>query len=191
LSSAIFPTFLGRAYSNTTQPTFDTLVNSSTSGRDVRVLTRQQAKRTFEVTFEFLTFTDKATLDAFFKARFGGWDDFLFDNFDDDTVAPATPQAFATADGATLAYQLPFYQFKATPTLIIYDNGVAGSPTISGTGLVTYSVAPLVNHVLSWSGGYYYRVTFQDKISYSEIFYQMWQTKVTLQETLAGCTTGN
>lgn len=192
MSNAIFPTFIGRAYDNGNIPTYDTLTQEAQSGRTIRIIGRTQPKRTFSITLEWLSFVDKRTLDDFFDARLGGYDDFLFDHYDDDLIDTTVPKKFATADGVSLVYQLPYLQFKASPTLTIYDNGVSGSPAIGSTGTVTYGVAPTAGHTLSWSGGYYYRVHFaDDKLDYTQVWSKGWSAKISLEEILTGATIGN
>jgi hypothetical protein len=111
MSNALLPTFRGLTWNVIKQPTFDTIIQTSASGREVRVTKRVNPIWEFEFTYSILddTFTDASgyselrDLMGFFLQRQGAFDSFLYQ---DPTDKSMSAQAFAPADGSTKAFQL-------------------------------------------------------------------------------------
>jgi uncharacterized protein (TIGR02217 family) len=113
------------------------------------------------------TLVEFQTLLAFFNARSGSFDSFLFMDPDDGSVVA---QPFGTGDGSTKTFQLvksfggytePVFT-PLTTGIQILDNGVtAGANSVNAdTGIVTFTTAPAAGHALTWTGSYYYRCRF-------------------------------
>lgn len=113
---------------------------------------------------------------GFFAAAAGAAGLWLFaDPFD----STATAQQFGTGDGSTTAFQMQrplgayggvtaydlIQNLNGTPS--IYVNGTLTTPaSISATGLVTFSTAPVAGATLTWTGSFYYLCHFtEDTIS--------------------------
>lgn len=104
------------------------------------------------------------------------------------TPALSTSQAIAIGDGATLAFSIIrslvvggaqelMQNFVLPP--FIFDNGALVNPvnyTIDQYGTLTFTVAPVAGHVISWTGQFYYRCHFLDDTwaELAEEFYQIW-----------------
>ena len=116
--------------------------------------------------------SDQATLLGFFNARNGGADSFLYTDPNDSV---ATTQQFGVGDGTTTTFQLArtlggFTEPITAPNVVttIFDNGtpVSGgnySVAFWGTstpGIVTFVTAPIVGHILTWTGTYYFPCRF-------------------------------
>lgn len=91
---------------------------------------------------------------------------------------------FATSNSADLAV----WGFQAEP---VYPSGSAGSYipttttavtltdiTVSSSGLITFTNAPLSGAVLTWTGAYYWRVRFKDdKLDFNQFASNFWELK--------------
>jgi hypothetical protein len=133
----------------------------------------------FEMTFPKLNsnFNDPtgylAKVAGFFMSMQGSANSWLYDSAvdNDNTIAAGAPAQFGVGDGSTKVFQLvrPIGDYQdliqnLNGTPVIYD---AGAPlgagvgySIDAKGVVSFTAAPLANHVLSWSGKYYYRCRF-------------------------------
>ena len=89
---------------------------------------------------------------------------------------------FATGDGATTSFQLTrtLNSFQE-PVYAVYgqtilDNGsAAGAYTIGPNGVITFSVAPVAGHTLSWYGYLYFGCRFlQDDLSFKRLMSYLW-----------------
>ncbi|MEO6983330.1 MAG: DUF2460 domain-containing protein [Edaphobacter sp.] len=102
-----------------------------------------------------------------FMATAGGANLFLFADPQDNTVTHAQ---FGLGDGVTTAFQLSrnIYGYPdivqnvdGTPT--IYVSGSVTAPaSISNTGVVTFSSAPALGEVLTWTGSFRYLCRFSE-----------------------------
>jgi uncharacterized protein (TIGR02217 family) len=175
MSNAVFPSFSGLAWPVKRKPAFNTKVFSATSGRETRISTTAYPKYDIELSFEYLSRADWASLMAFFNLRAGKYDSFLFTDAQDNSI---TAQSIGTGNGSKTQFQLvrnlggftePVENVNGTPS--IYLDGVLQSSgyTISSTGLVTFSSAPGNGVAVTWTGNYYWRVRFdQDTSEFSE-----------------------
>lgn len=100
----------------------------------------------------------------------------------------ATSQAIATGDGVTTAFTMirtfvtggaqdMIQNFVVAPS--IYDNGSLVNPvnyTLDQYGTLTFTVAPVAAHTISWTGVFYYRCRFKSDSwdSMQEDYYQIW-----------------
>ena len=123
---------------------------------------------------------------AFFNARSGSFDSFLWTDPDDNSV---TAQSFGAGDGSTISFQLtrtfggyaePVFDTNSTPAISV--NGVlktAGTDyTISSTGVVTFAAAPGSTLPLTWTGTYYRRVRFaSDSAEFAQFLKNLWELK--------------
>ncbi len=188
MSNAVFPALAGIGWPIVKTPAWSTAVKRATSGFERRVqLNNSYPLYEFTLAVPFLGSNwpmaggspnvDLLTLQDFYNARGGDFDNFLFDDIytPDDSV---TDMQFGTGDGTTAAFQLqrhlPGGSFgepvmNVNAMVNVKDNGSvippgagAGKYTISATGLVTFGTVPAAGHALTWSGTYYYRCRFAD-----------------------------
>lgn len=187
MSNVVFTPPKGLTYPVKKTPRFSTLIQSPASGRgELRVPLYNYPLFDFDLQFSYLpgaeqiVSSDAEYIMGLFGQMQGCYDTFLFSDPNDNT---ATNQLFATGDGTTTVFQL--IEAIGNMTCIVQnlngsatikDNGTTVTPTVSSTGLVTFSVAPLAGHSLTWSGQYYYRLRFvEDSLAdLEEILYQIW-----------------
>ncbi len=156
MGSAIFPKFLGAAFSITKTPKFRTLIHESASGKELRLALQAMPRWDITLTYEHLyarqryvspnqvpdttalidatniVANDWASLAGFFAARQGSYDDFLLDDQDEDPVVGAVNGLIGTGDGSTISFQLQrqLGQFNET---IQNVNGTPIQPTATWT----------------------------------------------------------
>src|SRR5579885_131809 len=130
MSSALFPKFLGAAFSITKAPRFNTLIQESTSGKELRLALQAIPRWEITLTYEYLyarqrylaanqvpdasalidpvnlIANDWAALAGFFAARQGAFDDFLLDDQDEDPVISEVNGLIGVGDGSTRSFQL-------------------------------------------------------------------------------------
>jgi uncharacterized protein (TIGR02217 family) len=102
-----------------------------------------------------------------FMATAGGANLFLFPDPQDNTVTQAQ---FGVGDGVSTSFQLSRNIYGAVDIIqnvngvpSIYVEGVLTIPaSISLTGVVTFTTAPIAGAVLTWSGRYYYLCRFDE-----------------------------
>lgn len=154
MSQALFPNLIGLGWDVVRTPTWSTNVQRTVSGREVRTSYYAAPIYKYSLGYNVLrqgaAFLEWQTLMGFYNARGGGYDSFLFDDPNDDTV---TAMAFGTGDGVTTAFQLkrtlggfaePIYNTNSVP--LIYNNAVLQTVgldyTISASGLVLFVMRP-------------------------------------------------
>lgn len=166
MSDVIFTPPRGLGWSVNITPTFNTEIQQSVAGREVRLQNYQNPIWEFALTFEYLLndpkFRDDTNstpleqLVGFFLQRGGQFDDFLiklsdFTQRQEDSVYSGQP--IGTGDGVILSFQLvrniggflEQVQNPANQSALVYVNDV---PKIQNTdytianGLVTFTLAP-------------------------------------------------
>lgn len=185
-----FPSLVGLGFPVDRKTLWSTARETAWNGTSAAFPNWSYPRYQFTVHFEFLgsgtvngvVNTDWQTLSGFFDQLFGGAALFQI-NIPDDSVA--TNQAFGTGDGVTTKFQLvrtmgvatcPVYSIQ---TSVIKDNGVTKTPitdyTIDNFGVVTFVVAPVAGHALTWTGTYDWYCRFDDDtLDFSNIFPSIW-----------------
>lgn len=91
---------------------------------------------------------------------------------------------FGTGDGSTRTFQLNRFinsfsepVFAAfNPTIV--DNGAPAGTNVVANGQVTFTVAPVAGHALTWFGAYYFGCNFaQDDLTFEQLVYLLWSGK--------------
>ena len=188
MSQSILPVLPGLTWQNAKAPGFATKVQESVGGTVIAAAFRPYPIRAYEVKHELLrsygAFTELATLYGFFCSMLGGFDTFLYDDPEDDTV---TKSLIGTGNGSALTFQLgrtfggffePVYNVNSSP--LIYVNNVLKTVvtdyTISASGLVTFTSAPGGGLPVQWTGTYYWRCRFEtDDLSFTEFANLFWE----------------
>jgi len=133
--------------------------------------------------------TELAEFMGFFNARHGSFDSFLYDNQEDNT---ATAQVFGTGDAVETVFQLTrtlgsTYGFTEPTQNIntitnIYFDDVIESPanySVDTLGVVTFNTPPGAGVVITWTGTFYYRVTFlEDMANFNLFMHKLWNLDV-------------
>lgn len=182
MSNAIFPTLPGLSWPVIKTPEWTTGIQKTASGRELRASYSSYPRWRIRLGFEVLSQTDLASLAGFFNARRGSFDNFLFFDQVDNSVAN---QVFAVGDGQSTQFQLvrnyggvtePVLAVVGTP--VIKVNGVITAVSIDSNAVVTFSTAPAAGATLSWSGQYYFRVRFtQDSSDFEQFMSNLWCLK--------------
>jgi uncharacterized protein (TIGR02217 family) len=187
VSNLLFPKTRGLAWEIKKNPTFNTDIQSSLAGREVRIQNFQNPIWEFTLSYEYLLndpkFRDEneqTPLEAvigFFLARGGMFDDFLLNESDltgrlEDSVYSGQP--IGTGDGSTKNFQLvrnfggflESCQNPANQAASVYVSGrvpILQVPSVDYTlslGLVQFAVAPALNASITADFTFLHRVRF-------------------------------
>lgn len=195
MSNAIFPTLTGMTYDTVKTPVFNTVTKKSASGRETRIAYMAVPMYKWQLNFEYLRdqqgvqspaapWNDLKLLMAFFIARQGMFDSFLFNDNSDNV---ATAQQFGVGTGSLTTFQLsrtmgggflfpePVQNINGIPS--IYVNGTLTLPgSISASGVVTFTTAPAAGAILTWTGNFYHRVRFDsDAVDFTQMLQNFWE----------------
>jgi uncharacterized protein (TIGR02217 family) len=198
MSNAIFPDFAGLEYPVVRTPIFKTLIQQAASGQENRAALQVYPRWQYTLSFNFLRDdgTDEfRTLCAFFLARRGSFDSFLYSDPDDNHV---TNQPIGIGNGTQTAFQLarPFGGFDE-PVLapkLVSSVTVAGISKVDGTdygvggwengispnGTVNFfpGHVPAAGQAIVASFSYYWPVRFlNDQYDFSKFMNRLWEQK--------------
>lgn len=188
MSNAIFPSLPGIEIHAIKTPEWSTSIQRTVSGKELRAANWSYPKWHFTVGFEVLRAGAEAelqTLVGFYNQRQGSFDSFLFFDPEDNSVSN---QLFGYGDGVTTQYQLvrtmggfvePVRAISGAPTIKVNDvTSGAGYSVNASTGMLTFTAPPADGAVLTWSGGFYFRVRFaRDSADFERFLYGLWQLK--------------
>jgi uncharacterized protein (TIGR02217 family) len=184
VSNVLFPKIRGLAWDVTKVPTFNTEIQESLAGREVRIQNFQNPIWEFTLHYEYLLndpkFRDEneqtplETLVGFFLARGGQFDDFLLNETDltgrlEDSVYSGQP--IGTGDGVNKFFQLvrnvggflEVVQNPANQSALVYVNGtpkVQGTDYTVGNGIVSFTTAPTGGQSVTADFTFLHRVRF-------------------------------
>jgi uncharacterized protein (TIGR02217 family) len=187
MSLTPLPVFPGQGWSVFKKPRFNTLVQTSASGRELRAATFRNAIYDFQLTFPVLrddATTELRTMLEFFLARQGAFDEFLLT---DPTDCSVTSQYLGAGDGGTQIFRLqrtalslvtePVGALNAMGTVTAGAAPQSPGTTFSYTGLnysgynaIQFAVAPAYGTNVYASFSYYFRVRFKDDAANFENF---------------------
>lgn len=195
MSTALFPSLPGLAWSVDKHPEFSTVVRTATSGQETRVALWVAPRWRFTLSYDLLradATQELQTLMGFFLARQGQYDSFLYRDPDDCAV---TGQPIGIGDGTTTAFQLVralggFAEAVRAPdlgaALNIYLAGVlqpSGGYTVSGwgtatPGMVTFAAPPPAGTAIAADFSFFFPVRFAaDTAEFSQFMHQLWDLK--------------
>jgi uncharacterized protein (TIGR02217 family) len=156
----IFPTLVGQGWSVKKTPTFQTRIQRSVSGRELRLLDYPYPLWQFEVSYEALgdnlgsasnamsigslLATDLRTLMGFSMACQGAFATFLYFDPTDNTVLG---QPLGTGDGSTTTMQL-IRTFGVPPPSVAYFTEPMTAPSVESSGQLPPGGAIYFNGVL-------------------------------------------
>ena len=166
MSNVLFPKIRGLSWNIVKTPTFNTDIQESLAGREVRIQNFQNPIWEFTLSYEYLLndpkFRDEneqtplETLVGFFLARGGQFDDFLLNESDltgrlEDSVYSGQP--IGVGDGTAKSFQLVrniggFLEAVQNPVnqvATVYLNGaskIQGTDYTIANGMVTFTTAP-------------------------------------------------
>jgi uncharacterized protein (TIGR02217 family) len=185
MSLAVFPSLAGLEYPVVRTPIFRTLIQETASGAESRAALQLYPRWQWTLSFNFLrddSNNEFRTLLAFFLARKGAFDAFLFEDSDDNNV---TGQSIGVGNGSNKVFQLVrslggFTEPVLTPvTETIYVNHVATSAyAFTGPGQITFSSAPGNGAGITADIGYVWPVRFMaDQYDFSKFMNRLWEQK--------------
>lgn len=190
MSNAVFPSLPGLTWNVVRRPRWSTVTKKSVSGREFRAAQYSYPLWEYRLAYEVLrgrsALPEMQQLAAFFNARQGSYDTFLYADPDDSAV---TLQTFGSGDGTTTKFQLvrafggytePVFDLNGAPQ--IYKAGVLQTSgthyTIDSVGVLTWVTAPTAGQALTWTGSFYWRCRFmQDAADFNQFMRQLWELK--------------
>jgi uncharacterized protein (TIGR02217 family) len=189
MSAAVFPALAGLEYPVTRTPIAGkTLIQTSVSGMENRAALWTAPRWQWTLSYNFLRddATDEfRTLCAFFLARQGSFDSFLFSDPDDCSV---TGQPLGAAGAGQTAFQLVrsfggFTEPVLAPKLVsaVYVDGAsigsAWSVSPAG-GVLTLAAAPAAGAIVSADFTFYFPVRFlADQVDFGKFMNRLWEQK--------------
>lgn len=191
MSNHIFPTFQGWSYEKSIIPVWNTQTYEHLNGCETRIQKWKYPKYKIVINYNFMTDKDiqgitlekgdVERLQGFINQVGGTANDFLFK---DDTENFVEDQVFGVGNGQKKRFQLirnmPYWAEPVTgivekPTILI--NGIeTENYEVSPYGVVTFEEPPAADSVLTWTGGFYFRVRFQeDEIEITRTWQGLWE----------------
>jgi uncharacterized protein (TIGR02217 family) len=192
----VFPVLPGVTWSVIKAPKFATRIQSSISGREMRVLDQLYPIWTWTLIYSFLRdqndtshgnaggtgFDELRTLAGFFLRQQGSFQTFLYNDPTDNVVRL---QYIGTGDGANATFQLyrtfgGFIEPITQPTLIaqVYVAGTSVPFTYLGSGAVQLNSAPAAGAIVTSDFYYDFPVRFAaDTVDFENFMYQLWELK--------------
>ena len=174
MSYYIMPTLpLSMAAGLKKTPNFNTVRQKAPAGVNAGIALKPYPTWDFEFSMDHIQGHEQTATSAVaqflgtFMATAGGAGLFLFTDPQDNTVTGAQ---FGTGDGVTSVFQLS-RNISGSPDIIQNTNGtpnfyVDGTLTapasISATGIITFTLAPVAAAVITWSGSFYYLCRFSE-----------------------------
>lgn len=193
MSDSVLPSFPGLTWNVMRKPVFSTTIKTSVSGREYRrqnyLYPRWQYKLSYDILRSRSVLPEMQQLAAFFNARSGSFDTWLYSDPDDRT---ATAQSIGVGNGTTTTFQFvrsfggftePITSVDVTGGLaLVYVNGVLKVKdvdyTLSPTCAVTFVVAPPAGHAVTWTGAFYWRCRFTaDQLDFNQFMRQFWELR--------------
>ena len=187
MSNLVFPILPGLSWGVSKYPIWSTKIQRAVSGKEYRNTLFSQPLYTFKLKYELLrastAFPELQQLLAFFNARQGSFDNFLYTDPTDNSV---TGQSIGTGNAVATQFQLVRSYGGNVESAMnvnsITNISINGTPTVAytidGFGLVTFNTAPANGAALTWTGSYYYRCRFaKDSSEFENFMYQLWELK--------------
>jgi uncharacterized protein (TIGR02217 family) len=190
MSALLFPVLPGQTLDVIRAPKWNTSEHKALSGKRTVIGYQFCPRMHFELKYDLLrdslTPSEIRALVGLFNQLQGGYDTFLFQDPDFNTVVGSP---FGVGDGVTTQFQLTAYYCNATTGVgyfeivqvlngqaTIFLNSIQASAgfSIGSTGVVTFSVPPGLNTLLEWSGSFYYRCAFDDDTIDVNKFMNLW-----------------
>lgn len=187
MSNAVFPTLPGMRITVRRTVSMPPVLKRTTPSRRVyKAKDSSLIKYRFGLSFEVLRAGAEAELqavEAFFKARGGSFDNFLFTAPDDNAV---TDHPLGTGNGSQTAFQAvralggfaePIYDLNAVAAVKVSGTPVSFSAAPT-TGVITLTAAPAAAAPITWTGTYYWRCFFErDEMDFERFMHQLYELR--------------
>ena len=174
MSNLVFPSFAGLTWDKEIKVSFNTIIQSSVSGKEIRIALISSPIYEFNLTFDFLrnkpNATEWKTLYNFYLTHKGSFESFLFEYAEDNT---ANNQFIGLGTGNKTQFQLlrglgndfaePVQNLKTLTDIKINGSIVSSSNyTLTSSGIIIFNTPPSNGALITWSGSFYYRARFTD-----------------------------
>jgi uncharacterized protein (TIGR02217 family) len=178
-------------------PTFSTDKLAMVNGQERRLQNRSVAIHAYVWSFKNTTLALEASVKAFWFDRRGDFKAWLLKDWSDYS---GTLQVIGAGTGALTAFQIiKTYSAGSNPyqrtirhikagTLSVYADGVlvpGSGYTVSGTGLITFSVAPASGKIITASYDFYVPVRFEGDRFISIVDYQSQMDIISVEDLSA------
>lgn len=203
MSTQVFPALAGLGWSVGRADIWQSRRPTAISGKEVRIADWSYPRRQWTLTFDFLrqgafqgsTFVEFSDLEGFFNLRSGGFDSFLYQDPNDNSI---TGQELGTTDGVSTVYPLvrafggyaePILAPNLTATFNLYLNSVLqsastytvtpwGTANSNGPGQVIFNSAPSSGETITADFSWYFPVRFdQDNLGFEQFMQSLFQLK--------------
>jgi len=186
----LFPTLAGIGFPVRRSPEWKTLRQESVSGKQYPVGLMAYPLWNWELPFDLLRSTaakvELQTLQGFINQQNGGAIPFAYNDSHDNTVT-AQANGVGTAGGQTVFQLVRTWGGFTEPVVAVhgaftvYLDTVAQETTaytITDGGVLTFGTAPGAGVAITWTGFYYWLVTFpEDLQEFEEFMYHLWSAK--------------
>ncbi|HGP4585153.1 TPA: DUF2460 domain-containing protein [Neisseria meningitidis] len=190
MGNAIFPTFPGLKWGRKKTAVWSTGTQKSASGREFRTAYYTYPQWRFSLSFEVLrtkaSVNELEQLAGFFNARKGSFESFLYEDPTDNAV---TDQAIGNTVQGVTRYQLvrsmggfiePVLAVKERPSVKV--GGVSltygRDYTVTDKGVLVFNTPQPPNSLITWTGGFYFRVRFtSDTVDFENVLGSLWTAK--------------
>lgn len=184
MSNAIFPTYPGLDMEVVKEIEFNTIIQASKTGKELRVAQRAYPMYRLGLKFNFLrdttTYPELRSLGGFYMSRTGPADSFLITDTDDASV---TDQLLGTGNGTQVDFQAlrtfgtfvePVFNINAI-TNVKVNGSITAAYTLQPNGVIRMNVAPTAGQTVTWTGSYYFRARFvEDRLNLKKFLNQVW-----------------
>lgn len=191
MSTAVFPTLVGLKWGVKKSPQWNTQTQRAASGKTLRATNYSAPIWHFSLSYEVLradvAYNEIQTLAGFFNSRSGSFDSFYFT---DPSEYSVTDMSLGVAVSSQLSYTFlkswgglfsePIGALNGNPTNVKVDGvtkTLTTDYTVSGNTL-TFLAQPTVGKTITWTGAFYYVVTFEkDAGDYEQFLQNLWQAQ--------------
>lgn len=203
--ASVFPRLQGETYPVKKRPVFNTIVQTASSGLEVRVAEYSYPLWEWDIPYSWLSqeaaIEDFQTLTGFILNQYGKFFYFLYNDVNDNSTA-GVAASIGIGTGTQTQFQIgrtlggffePLFDINNSPYApIIHVNGVlqvlGTNYTINSTGLITFLTgAPSSGWSITADFNYYWRVRFdEDNPEFSNFVNNWWEAqKITLRQVRA------
>ncbi|WP_310613732.1 DUF2460 domain-containing protein [Limnohabitans sp.] len=191
MSNLLYPSLPGLSWPIGRTALYSTHVQTSTSGQEVRLSNWAYARYKYNLSYEFLregSKTDLQQIAGLFGRMRGQFDTFLFSD-PDPAFSLAVNQTFGVGDGVTTVFRLarnyaaqvsePVAACASEATVFINGAVSAACTVDANAGTVTFTAAPALGAVLTWTGSYLWRCRFdKDELATEQFMKDLWKGQV-------------
>ena len=181
MTLSTFPDIPGMEWNSTKTPSFDVVVQKSGSKRRKTLSTHAYPEWELECSFTALNKDQIDKIAGFFMSVHGQLKSFLWLDMEDYKQAGVL---LGTGDGTTQKFQLQrswadlFFEPVTDivdGTLIVYQGENRTAVTLEDDGMVYFATPPGVGVKLCADFHYYWRVAFEDNITWPMIWYNLYK----------------